>query len=83
MKKRKVSRDANQVGPEDAVRFIEGMREMLSSRSDPTVAISIRVPKNLLASLKLKAKIEGKKYQSLAIELIRIGLVRKIGRAHV
>lgn len=72
MKKRKVK--TNNPTPEDAVHFIEGMRLMLGERDEPTVAISLRVPQNILRALKVKAKMEGKKYQSLMIEYFRRGL---------
>lgn len=50
---------------------------MSSQIDEPTVAISLRVPENILRSLKLKAKAEGKKYQSLMIEYLRKGLLEK------
>ena len=59
------------VGPEEALRFLHDMQ---SEIDEPTTAISLRVPHNLLRALKTKAKIEGKKYQSLLVEFIRDGL---------
>ena len=41
---------------------------------EPTVAISLRVPGNILRSIKLKAKSDGKKYQSLIVEYLRKGI---------
>ena len=41
---------------------------------EPTVAISLRVPENILRALKLRAKSKGQKYQSLMIHLLRQGL---------
>lgn len=48
---------------------------MSSQIDEPTVAISLRVPENILRSIKLKAKADGKKYQSLMIEYLRKGLL--------
>lgn len=42
-------------------------------RTTPTIAISLRVPANVLRAIKLKAKAEGKKYQSLMVEYLRRG----------
>lgn len=54
--------------------FIESFQKMLNDQDEKTVAISLRIPKNILAALKFKAKSEQKKYQSLIIEYIRNGL---------
>ncbi len=62
------------ISPEEAVRFLEDIRIMASDINEPTVAISLRVPANVLRSVKTKAKSEGKKYQSLIVEYIRKGL---------
>ena len=50
---------------------------MTSEKDEATVAISLRVPENILRSVKLKAKSEGKKYQSLIIQYVRQGLKTK------
>jgi predicted DNA binding CopG/RHH family protein len=62
------------ISPEDAIRFLEDIRTMRTSLDEPTKAISLRVPGNLLRAIKLKAKADGKKYQSLMIEYFRKGL---------
>lgn len=62
------------VTAEQAVQFLEDMRIMSSEQDEPTVAISLRVPQNILRALKTKARVEGKKYQSLMIEYFRKGL---------
>ncbi len=54
--------------------FIESFQKMLNDQDEKTVAISLRIPKNILAALKFKAKSEQKKYQNLLIEYIRNGL---------
>lgn len=64
------------IKPEDAVQFLEDIRNMSSHVDEPSVAISIRIPGNILRSLKLKAKAEGKKYQSLMIDYVRKGLLK-------
>lgn len=62
------------ISPEEAVRFLEDLRLMASDIDEPTVAISLRIPGNVLRSIKLKAKADGKKYQSLMVEYLRKGL---------
>ncbi len=64
----------NKITPEEAVQFLESIRIMSNEIDKPTVAISLRVPANILKTLKLKAKADGKKYQSLIIDYIRKGL---------
>jgi predicted DNA binding CopG/RHH family protein len=63
----------SEIKPEDAIQFLEDIRNMSSHVDEPSVAISIRIPGNILRSLKLKAKAEGKKYQSLMIDYVRKG----------
>ena len=65
------------ISPEDAIRFLDDMRKMSANIDEPTVAISLRIPGNILRSLKLKAKADGKKYQSLIVEYLRKGLQEK------
>ena len=62
------------ISPEEAIRFLEDIRIMASEIDEPTVAISLRVPENILRAIKLKAKADGKKYQSLMVEYLRVGL---------
>lgn len=62
------------ISPEEALRFLEDIRTMASNIDEPTVLISLRVPGNILRSIKLMAKADGKKYQSLMIEYLRKGL---------
>ena len=71
---RKKSAITPRISPEEALRFLEEMRLMSSNIDEPTVAISLRVPGNVLRSIKLKAKADGRKYQSLMIEYLRKGL---------
>jgi predicted DNA binding CopG/RHH family protein len=65
------------IDPEEALLFLEDIRKMSADINEPTISISIRVPANLLRSVKLKAKAEGKKYQSLMVEYLRQGLRNK------
>lgn len=62
------------LSPEDAVQFLEDIRKMSGDINEHTVAISLRVPANVLRAIKLKAKAEGKKYQSLIVDYLRRGL---------
>lgn len=60
--------------PEEALRFLEDIRVLQTEKDEASTAISIRVPENILRAIRLKAKSEGKKYQSLMIEYLRRGL---------
>jgi predicted DNA binding CopG/RHH family protein len=64
----------SEFSPEEAVQFLEDMRHLAFDIDQKTVAISLRVPENILRALKMKAKSENRKYQSLMIEYIRQGL---------
>lgn len=78
MKNKKTNKTQSpQISPEDALRFLEDMRTMTLDMDEPTVAISLRVPGNVLRAIKLKAKADGKKYQSLIVEYLRRGLQEK------
>ncbi len=61
----------NSVSPMQALQFLEDMRVLYSTKDEPTKAISLRLPGNVLRLLKTRAAIEGKKYQSLLIEILR------------
>jgi len=74
MKKNKSTSTDGSISPEDALQFLEDIRKMSAEVDEPTEAISLRVPGNLLRALKLKAKADGKKYQSVLIEYLRQGL---------
>ncbi len=62
------------LSPEEALIFLEDIRVMTSEVDEPTVAISLRVPGNVLRAIRLRAKADGKKYQSLIVEYLRRGL---------
>lgn len=76
MKKRKLSSSSksNKITPLDAVEFLESFRKMMADKDEATQLISLRVPGNLLRLLKTKAKMDGKKYQTLIVQYIRKGL---------
>ena len=59
---------------EEGLQFIDSFQKMLADQDDKTVAISIRIPGNILSALKYQAKSQNKKYQSLLVELLRKGL---------
>lgn len=63
-----------QISPEEAVEFIESLQKLIQDKDDPTLAISVRIPANILRSLKVTAKLQGKKYQSLLVEYLKEGL---------
>ncbi len=62
------------ISPEEAVSFLDSFRQMIADQDEATQAISIRIPANILRAIKLKAKYENKKYQSLIVEYLRQGL---------
>lgn len=72
--KNQESKKSSNVSPEEAVRFLEDIRLMVSEFDEPTTAISLRIPGNVLRAVKLQAKADGKKYQSLIVDYIRKGL---------
>ena len=60
-----------QTTAEQAITFIEDMRKMRANIDEPTQLISLRVPANILRSLKKDAELKGKKYQSVIVQLMR------------
>lgn len=77
-KKSKSSNRKLEITPDEAVQFIEDMRLLRANQDEPTIAISVRIPGNILRSLKLRAKADGKKYQSLIVQYLRRGLSDKL-----
>lgn len=69
--KMSLDKHRQKITAEEALQFLENIRTMTREIDQPTVAISLRIPKNILVAVKLKAKADGKKYQSLIIEYIR------------
>ncbi len=59
------------VTPDEALEFLESFRKLIADKDEPTKQISIRVPGNMLKAIKVKAKAEGKKYQSFLVEILR------------
>jgi len=64
----------HEISPEEALDFLESIRGLSADVDEETKMISIRVPQNLLRALKLKAKFEKRKYQSMIVESIRESL---------
>lgn len=76
-KKRLPKSQDQRISPEAALQFLEDIRTMYKDIDEPSVAISIRIPANVLRAVKLKAKANGKKYQSLIVESLRESLRNK------
>lgn len=74
MKKSRSKTNKSEVTPLQALQYLESMRKLAEEKDEPTVMISIRIPGNILKTLKNKARVENKKYQSIIIELLRKGL---------
>lgn len=75
MKKRRAknnkNEESNKVSVDEALQFLDSFHNMISNKDEPSKLISLRIPENILRSLKIKAKYEGKKYQSMIIQAIR------------
>lgn len=56
---------------ESAVEYLESFRQMLGGRDEASIAISIRVPQNILKSYKARAAVENRPYQSMMIQALR------------
>jgi predicted DNA binding CopG/RHH family protein len=72
--KAKEPKKNREISPEEALRFLEDIRTLQSDIDEPTISISLRVPGNILRAIKLRAKADGKKYQSLMVEYLRYSL---------
>lgn len=77
--KRSKPRKTNEVSAEEAIEFIYAMQALSVEQDGPTQMISLRVPQNVLRALKIKAKSQGKKYQSFLLELVKKGLAEEKG----
>jgi predicted DNA binding CopG/RHH family protein len=65
---------SHQITPTEAIQFLDSFQKMMAAKDEPTVPISIRIPKNILTALKIKAKNNNQKYQSLIVEYLRRGI---------
>jgi hypothetical protein len=75
--KKNLKPSSRKISPAEAIQFLDDVRKLSSQVDEPTVPISIRLPNNILRSLRLKAKAENKKYQSLIVECLRKCLQEK------
>lgn len=74
LKKSKKSSKAKidpEVSLEQALQFVEDMKTLRAQIEEPTIAISVRVPGNVLRAFKMKSKALDKKYQSQIVKLMR------------
>lgn len=78
LKKTKIEKNQQSIAPEQAIEFLESMRTLHENKDEKTELISIRIPQNLLKALKLKSSIENRKYQSIIVNYIRLGLKKNI-----
>ncbi|MDH3588761.1 MAG: hypothetical protein OEQ74_05095 [Gammaproteobacteria bacterium] len=53
-----------EMSPEEIVRFLDDFRRIHGSRRAPSRLISMKVPEDLLAAFKAKAKLAGTPYQT-------------------
>jgi predicted DNA binding CopG/RHH family protein len=67
---------SRKVSPEQALEFLEGFRKMQTGKDEPTKAISLRVPGNILTAYKTLAASEGRAYQSMMIQALRAYLAK-------
>ncbi len=57
--------------PEEAMDFLESFRKIIGHQDESTQLISLRVPANIIRAFKVKAKADGKKYQSMIVQALR------------
>lgn len=64
-------KDSDQLTALQALKFLDDFRQVVYGQESKTKLISLRVPENLLASFKVKAKQQDRKYQSVIVQLMR------------
>lgn len=69
--------------PEQALEFLESFRKMQAGRDEPTRAISLRVPGNILRAYKSLAATEGRSYQKMMIQALRDYIAQTGGKPGV
>lgn len=63
---------AKQLTPRQIVDFLEDFRQIAAAgRPQKSKLISMKVPEDLLQAFKIKAKLDGKPYQTLIKDLMR------------
>ncbi len=62
---------------DQAMRFLEDTRTLYRGADELTRPISLRVPANVLRAFKTKAGLEGMKYQSVVVALMRKWIAEK------
>ncbi|MDB5037564.1 MAG: hypothetical protein JWQ35_1092 [Bacteriovoracaceae bacterium] len=71
----KLSREPLKIGKslskESILEFQDDFQKLASGRDEPTQAISIRIPENVLRSIKLIATLRNQRYQSLIVSVLR------------
>lgn len=60
-----------QVDLDSVLQFIEDFRKLSQNLDEERILISLRVPTNVLCLFRSKAELEGKKYQSVIVQLMR------------
>jgi uncharacterized protein (DUF4415 family) len=70
-------REPETISIDQAMRFLDDARALYRGTDEPTQAISLRVPANVLRSFKTKAKLDGRKYQSVIVALMRKWVLEK------
>lgn len=74
LQKHKPLAHTGKLTPTQTAQFLHDFAEVIHDIDQPSQAISIRVPKNILNSFKVEAKHKGFKYQSLIVRLMRTWL---------
>ncbi len=62
---------AKKLTPTQIAEFVTQYQAVVASQEGKTKPISLRIPEELLKIFKTKSKLEGKKYQSQIVELMR------------
>lgn len=71
-----MTKRTKKVSPEAALRFLEDFRRLKSHQDETTQSISLRVPKNILRSFKVRARLENRPYQRMMVDALREFLLK-------
>jgi predicted DNA binding CopG/RHH family protein len=70
------TRKTKEISPDEALDFLDAFQKMLADQDEPSTAISLRVPANILRSFKTLAKAQDRPYQRMMIQALREYLER-------
>lgn len=74
---RKSKRKPAELTVDEAMRFLDDVQRLHAQVDEPTRPISLRVPENVLRSFKARARLDGKKYQTVVVALMREWILKR------